>query len=273
MQVFLELSNHPKANVKRVALGGRTVIGRSQACNLRVASASVSRRHCELRIGDDGVAVVDLGSSNGTFVDGDRLPAGEERPVPPGGTLGVGGVTFVVRYQPPRRADEPGSTIDYAAAAAAAPAALGPMAGEPGGDTFDGSGAETVPVPVRMTGADADEELPTFELLADDSEADAEESPAGVASPEDDAEPIVAESDDVFLLDDEDEILLTDEEPLAADDAVGAEEAPVAAAEDSTGEDDAFDFLTAEPDRTPRGTRASADKGQMDDFFKNLDRE
>lgn len=50
----------------------RTVIGRNQENQLVVLAASVSREHAELRKTPDGWHVRDLGSRNGTFVDGTR---------------------------------------------------------------------------------------------------------------------------------------------------------------------------------------------------------
>src|SRR5277367_1113919 len=49
-----------------------TVIGRADA-DVQIRHADVSRRHAILRPVPDGVEVEDLGSSNGTFIDGRRL--------------------------------------------------------------------------------------------------------------------------------------------------------------------------------------------------------
>ena len=46
------------------------VIGTSVECDLTIADPRISRRHCELRITDRGVALRDLGSKNGTLVRG-----------------------------------------------------------------------------------------------------------------------------------------------------------------------------------------------------------
>ncbi|HEX6983954.1 MAG TPA: FHA domain-containing protein, partial [Planctomycetaceae bacterium] len=100
MQVSLELSGHPKANVQKVILSDTTLVGRSRSCGLQIASAAVSRKHCEIRLNGESVSVIDLGSSNGTFVDAERLPAGEERALRPGCRLNIGGVRFLVRYEP-----------------------------------------------------------------------------------------------------------------------------------------------------------------------------
>lgn len=49
------------------------LIGRAPDCNLRLAAAAVSRHHCLLRVTDDEVTLVDLGSSNGTYLNGQRV--------------------------------------------------------------------------------------------------------------------------------------------------------------------------------------------------------
>jgi Nif-specific regulatory protein len=46
------------------------VIGRSTDCSIRIVDATVSRRHCEVWVSDDGPRVRDLGSSNETLVNG-----------------------------------------------------------------------------------------------------------------------------------------------------------------------------------------------------------
>jgi hypothetical protein len=56
---------------RRVALGSEPlVIGRLPECDVVLADSNVSRRHAEVRRKDDGVFVVDLGSTNGTRVNG-----------------------------------------------------------------------------------------------------------------------------------------------------------------------------------------------------------
>jgi pSer/pThr/pTyr-binding forkhead associated (FHA) protein len=47
-----------------------TLLGRGTDCDLRVVDGGVSRHHAELRVEENQVVLVDLGSTNGTFVNG-----------------------------------------------------------------------------------------------------------------------------------------------------------------------------------------------------------
>jgi hypothetical protein len=53
--------------------GSRVVVGRSRDCDVVVSDPNVSRRHAELRRGEEGWSVVDLGSTNGVKVNGRRV--------------------------------------------------------------------------------------------------------------------------------------------------------------------------------------------------------
>jgi DNA-binding winged helix-turn-helix (wHTH) protein len=52
---------------------GEHVVGRDEQAAVRLASASVSRRHAALRISETGVVLEDLESKNGTIVRGRRV--------------------------------------------------------------------------------------------------------------------------------------------------------------------------------------------------------
>jgi hypothetical protein len=73
---------------------GRYVIGRSEDVDLRLDDISVSRRHAQMAFLDGGWILTDLGSRNGTWLNGWRLPG--PAPVSPGDLLDVGNCRFVV---------------------------------------------------------------------------------------------------------------------------------------------------------------------------------
>ncbi len=61
------LSNH------MIAPGAELVIGRNADCQIVVDHPSVSGRHARVRQSDNGLFLTDLGSTNGTFVNDDRV--------------------------------------------------------------------------------------------------------------------------------------------------------------------------------------------------------
>jgi pSer/pThr/pTyr-binding forkhead associated (FHA) protein len=63
--------------VSVIGLGERKelVLGRAATCDVVVPDDSVSRRHARLVVGDEGIFLEDLGSVNGTTVDGEKIRA------------------------------------------------------------------------------------------------------------------------------------------------------------------------------------------------------
>src|SRR5688500_11405767 len=73
-----------------VPLAARHIVGRSRTCQLQLDLASVSALHAELTWDGRVWCVRDLGSRNGTFVDGRRVAAGQRRMLAPGMDIGLG---------------------------------------------------------------------------------------------------------------------------------------------------------------------------------------
>jgi predicted component of type VI protein secretion system len=71
-----------------------TSLGRHDDCVIRIKSAQVSRRHCELFEVGGQLMLRDLGSANGTFVNGKRVTG--EQSLKHGDELTVGAVTLRV---------------------------------------------------------------------------------------------------------------------------------------------------------------------------------
>jgi pSer/pThr/pTyr-binding forkhead associated (FHA) protein len=71
-----------------------TIIGRREDCDLRIPLGDVSRKHCRMIREADSLRIEDLGSSNGTYVNGQRI---QEAILQPGDTVRVGPVLFVLQ--------------------------------------------------------------------------------------------------------------------------------------------------------------------------------
>ncbi len=69
------------------------VVGRSRSCDLRLPGSDASRRHAEITGGAQGFTLFDLGSTNGTYVNGERV---RERVLQPGDQIEIGAslITF-----------------------------------------------------------------------------------------------------------------------------------------------------------------------------------
>ena len=76
-----------------VPLDAEVVLGREPGCALRLPADDVSRRHARIAPAGDGHLVEDLGSTNGTFVNGEAVSA---RRLASGDRIRVG--SFVARY-------------------------------------------------------------------------------------------------------------------------------------------------------------------------------
>lgn len=134
---------------------GVTTLGRSNECNLKVASSQVSRKHCQLFERNGYLMVKDLGSANGVLVNGELID--EQRVLDHGDELLIGDVTF--------RVERLGQ-----AAAPAAPvvAAAAPVVRE------GGSTAEATALEVADALIDEEEE---FEIDFGDVDATIQEAP------------------------------------------------------------------------------------------------
>jgi pSer/pThr/pTyr-binding forkhead associated (FHA) protein len=122
-----------------------TVIGRREDCDLRIPLGEISRKHCRLIKDGDILKVEDLGSSNGTYHNGQRV---QEAMIQPGDTVQVGSIAFVVQIGGAPADDELQPILATPTPAPEASAAGGSSAGGPsaaatssgsatGADAFD----------------------------------------------------------------------------------------------------------------------------------------
>ena len=85
------------------------VIGRARECELVVDSTQISRQHARLELDHDQVVITDLGSTNGSSVNGERLTPREPRRLRAGDKINLGGVCTL-------EFDDPGTTLQAWAA-------------------------------------------------------------------------------------------------------------------------------------------------------------
>lgn len=74
---------------------GEYLVGRGPECHIRPDSEWVSRQHCLLSVALDRILLKDLGSTNGTLVNGQRLIG--ERELVHSDTIQVGPLVFQMR--------------------------------------------------------------------------------------------------------------------------------------------------------------------------------
>jgi hypothetical protein len=73
MQVFLEGCQGALSGRVMLLPPGEYLFGRNESCHVRLRHQSVSRRHCLLRVTEQKVSIQDLGSRNGTVLNGKRI--------------------------------------------------------------------------------------------------------------------------------------------------------------------------------------------------------
>lgn len=93
-----------------------TIVGRREDADFRIPLTDVSRKHCRIVKNGNVLKVEDLGSSNGTYVNGQKVQSAK---LNPGDTLQVGPVPFVVQIDgtPPEETMRPGVAPAGSAAA------------------------------------------------------------------------------------------------------------------------------------------------------------
>jgi len=72
-----------------------TVIGRRHDCDLHIPLMPVSRRHCQLTLNNETLTIRDLGSRNGTYLNGKRVD--EAAVIQPGDYIKIGPLTFALQ--------------------------------------------------------------------------------------------------------------------------------------------------------------------------------
>jgi pSer/pThr/pTyr-binding forkhead associated (FHA) protein len=88
----------PAGQKRSVSVRLPILVGRGDESKVRIQQDTVSRRHCEFFATGDEVFVRDLGSTNGTLLDDEPIPADAAVRVPTGAVVRLGNVAFRVEY-------------------------------------------------------------------------------------------------------------------------------------------------------------------------------
>ena len=95
----LEFKDRTARNAQYVLRPGANRLGRAPDNNFRIEHPSISSTHCEIVLTDEAVHVRDLGSTNGTFIERERVSEGR---LFEGQTLTLGDVEMVLHDAPVR---------------------------------------------------------------------------------------------------------------------------------------------------------------------------
>jgi len=98
MDVILKVLEGAKVGAKIAVKKEKFLIGRSSKCHLCAGSTAVSRKHCAISRDGTKVLIKDMGSRNGTLVNGEKIPGQVE--LSSGDEITVGPLRFLLTITP-----------------------------------------------------------------------------------------------------------------------------------------------------------------------------
>ncbi len=99
-QIFQLQVTDADGNQRVIPLPATTSIGRQVGNDLLLDDQRISRRHVKIECSDEACHITDLGSSNGTTVDGERLRPNVVVQLKPGSVVRIGAFELVLRSVP-----------------------------------------------------------------------------------------------------------------------------------------------------------------------------
>jgi pSer/pThr/pTyr-binding forkhead associated (FHA) protein len=178
---------------------GVYLIGRDKMCQIRPKSRSVSRRHCAVFNDSSSIRVLDLGSTAGTLVNGEKIPERKRVEVFDGDQIRCGKISFSV--------------------------AISASEETPLGSAFQASGGSAMSDSQTMVTGEAMRESDIADLLLNIDEAHRVERIASIRQRNEEAE----RQADITLEDDDEDADADD--PLEDDEPIAASSKPVKSSE------------------------------------------
>lgn len=146
---------------------GKTLVGRSDECDLRIPLPEISRKHSMLIVSSSSVTVRDLGSANGTYVNNKRV---SEQELEAGDHLVIGPVVFTVRVNGEPRDVKPVHTRLETRSPGAAKKGVAPKAGAAAPAAAGGGEEDPISALEALAGTDdtAEMDLDGSSIFGDD---------------------------------------------------------------------------------------------------------
>lgn len=91
----LVVERGPRSGMTYTLAPGNTTVGRHPESDIFLNDVTVSRHHCRFKVTEDSISVEDSGSTNGTYVNDQRIDNAE---LSPGDEVLVGRFHFVVAH-------------------------------------------------------------------------------------------------------------------------------------------------------------------------------
>lgn len=91
----LVVERGPRSGMTYKLAPGNTTVGRHPESDIFLNDVTVSRHHCRFKVTEDSISVEDSGSTNGTYVNDQRIDNAE---LSPGDEVLVGRFHFVVAH-------------------------------------------------------------------------------------------------------------------------------------------------------------------------------
>lgn len=129
MNVSLVLIQNDGTIREAIVKPGTTLIGRQTGCHVRIPAAEISRQHCEVLLKGETITLRDLGSANGTYVNGEKV---DQRVLSAGDMVTIGSVNLLLRIDgKPSRIDPKYTKASASKANAASGSRISPAGGRP----------------------------------------------------------------------------------------------------------------------------------------------